>query len=134
MFKQFVVFMITMLGAGSAFAACQQRDIAGDWQVYSQGYQRGLEPYWTYCMLKVKPNGVVDFNGQSFCRNNIGLQAPVWGYLQIVGNTACIYSGYLVQAGIRNNVPRATMNRSKDTLAGSGEFPGGNFVFTAIKP
>jgi len=119
---------------GQAMAACTQGDISGDWQVYSQGYERGFEPYWTFCTLRVKPNGVVDFNGQSFCRGMNSAQFPVWGYLQLVGTSGCIYSGYIVTNGVRNNVPRATMNRSKDTLAGVGTFPAGNFVFTAVKP
>jgi len=128
------VAAIGCLMAGQAMAACSQADLTGDWQLYSQGYERGFEPYWSYCSLRVKANGVVDFDGQSFCRNNLGRQVPVWGYMRVVGMSACIYSGYLVSQGIRSNVPRATMNRAKDTLAGAGEFPGGNFVFTAVKP
>ena len=63
MLKRSIIVLAAMLGASPGHAACQQGDIAGDWQVYSQGYQRGFEPYWNWCMLKVKPNGVIDFNG-----------------------------------------------------------------------
>jgi hypothetical protein len=121
------------LSVGEAMAACTQADVGGSWQAYSFGYQQGYEPYWTHCTLQVKLNGVIE-NGGSVCTSSTGYRTSIWGYLRLIGTQGCIFSGYLVQNGIKSEITRATMNRSKDHLDGVGAFPGGIFFFNVTKP
>lgn len=127
-------FALRLIGpATEALAACNQADVAGSWQAYSFSYKRGYEPYWVRCQLEVKSNGVIDYPTSS-CVSNLGGAGPVFGVLQLIGSQGCIFNGYVQWGGVRNEISRATMNRSKDHLDGVGTFPGGIFHFNVTKP
>jgi hypothetical protein len=119
--------------AGQALAACTQADAAGNWQVYSSSAENGFSSVWSYCTLNIRPNGTFDTGGSS-CTWMDGGTRRAWGLVRLVGAPGCIYNGYIYVNGIRNDVIRATLNRSKDHVSGVGRFPNGGFFFNMTRP
>jgi hypothetical protein len=81
----------------------------------------------------VKANGVFE-NTSSSCTANTGATSAVFGLVRLIGSQACIFDGYIYVNGVRNDINRATMNRSKDHVDGVGMFPNGLFLFNMTKP
>lgn len=134
MIRRFSVMLlaaILALPASSAFAACSQADATGVWQVYSLGYQRGYEPYWTRCVLLLNPQG--QFRPGTKCADMLGREVPASGHLRLSSAPICSFTGQIVMGGLRSVVNHATLGRAKDHVEGAGSFPGGLFLFSASK-
>lgn len=126
-----LVFCALVMTSGGAMAACSQADATGIWQIFSQGYQRGFEPYWMRCVIFVNPNGT--FSNRSKCTTMEGRDVAGTGQIKLVSATACTFNGFIQGGGMRNQIVQTVMNRSKDHLEGVGLFAGGNFVFSGTK-
>ena len=121
--------ILAVLGSWQAQAACTQANAAGIWQVYSMGYQRGYEPYWTRCVLQV--NGSGNFLNGTKCTDMQGREVAASGQLRLISGPVCAYAGHISHAGIRSDVRHATLDRAKNHLDGVGTFSGGLFFFNA---
>ena len=122
---------LAALPAGGALAACTQQNVAGIWQVYSLGYQRGYEPYWTRCVLQVNAQGT--FLIGTKCADMHGREVPATGQLRLSSGPTCSYTGHITYAGIRSDVRHATLDRAKNHIDGVGVFSGGGFFFNATQ-
>ncbi|WP_159710400.1 hypothetical protein [Geminicoccus flavidas] len=122
---------LVALPAGQALAACAQKDVAGIWQVYSLGYQRGYEPYWTRCVLQVNAAG--NFLNGTKCADMLGREVAASGQLRLSSGPICSFVGHITYAGIRSDVRHATLDRAKNHMDGVDVFSGGGFFFNATR-
>lgn len=129
----FIFLLVQGAFAGSpVWAKCVKGDISGTWNFYFTSPLRS-----EYCTVRVDSRGVVD-NGTS-CRDNFGNRDIVDGGRLSVASDCQVSGRITIDNGfdlVDAVINRASMDRSKDSIAGVGEDSFdqfGFFGFTAIK-
>lgn len=128
-------FVVVLLMASSAWAACVQTDVVGIWRVYVNGASED-GGFWTWCSITVNATGAVAAGGT--CRNSDGEPRTVTGgHLTLTSASACVVKGNLVTSGVNtrtHTISDSALDRGKTVITGVGKDADGSpWTFTGVK-
>jgi hypothetical protein len=135
--KAALVIATVMFGSvDPAAAACAQRDIAGNWDLYFTLDDGTGLPVWLSCSLQILASGSVR-SGPRCLSGRPDRTFPIVGG-RLTVDQSCIVSGALnLQTGGRTfplRVQRATMAPGKDVFLGVGiDPPAGQITVDAVR-
>jgi hypothetical protein len=125
-------FAIVLLFASSAWAACTQANLAGQWRVHVHGATADAGAYWARCAITIGSTGNV--SGSCLTDDNQSFTLPSGGKLTVTSPTACVVTGTVKTPDGNNAIRDAAMDAGKTVISGVGIDPGGErFAFTGVK-
>ena len=125
-------FGVVLLFASSAWAACTQAQLGGQWRVHVHGALAGSGSYWTRCSVTIGPTGSV--SGSCVTDDNESFTMPSGGKLTVINTTACVVTGTVKTPAGNNVIKDAAMDNGKTVISGVGIDPEGErFAFTGVK-
>ena len=127
--KSFIaVFVSALMAASPAWAACSKKDLAGNYQTFSDWVDAGVVG-WTRCIITVKNNG--DIQNGTTCVDSDGFTATVTGGSLAI-SSACRVTGLITSSDGNSVIDHARFTLDRSLLIGVGHDVGGdNFTFTA---
>lgn len=126
------VFVVVLLMASSAWAACLQGDVAGRWRVYINGASED-GGFWTWCSVTITSSGAVT---GGTCRNSDGgSEAVTGGRLNLTSPDACVLKGSLITSRTgTHTITDSALDRGKTVITGVGKDADGSpWTFTGVK-
>ena len=123
-----------------AAAACAQRDIAGNWDLYFLTDNGEGLPIWLSCPLQFLASGSVRSGGRCSSGQAAGLSLTI----PVVSGRLAVTQGCIVSGGLNFRLPdgvtaslrveRATMAPGKDVFLGVGiDPPNGQITVNAVR-
>jgi len=108
------IFLALLLTAFEASAVCYNEDLIGYWDYYDDSEVLGAA---LNCSLRIGSNGALSLH-----RFGCEVYGVTGSITQVSGNVKidsfCHITGQMVVEGVEGMVPKATLNRARDTIVG----------------
>ncbi|WP_159713407.1 hypothetical protein [Geminicoccus flavidas] len=136
--RRVAVALTACLIGGQAVAACQQSDIADEWQAYLQTYQRGVNPSDLHATSTLSQMASWTSMG-SRSAVIIGVETDRYGVFPAVWNDSLRLLGMYCAGWDQDHNPTHDLEPQQGHNCWCGglprwKVPRGNFVFTAVQP